>query len=158
MAGVPRVDDMRWSAGAYAGGNNAMDDQRFDSMTRGLARGWSRRDLIKLLAGGAAGGALAIRALDDVSAQCAGDGALCGGMYGECCSGFVCESSYCVAAAPAPEAPPATDTSTVAVMPATGSGSAATNVTPWLSVALAGGAAAWIAGRELRKDAPPVEE
>jgi len=31
-------------------------------------------------------------------------------------------------------------------------------MTPWLGVALAGGAAAWIVGRELRKDAPPVEE
>ena len=131
-----------------------MDDQRFDSLTKGLARGRSRRDLFKLLAGGAAGGALAIRALDDASAQCAGDGALCGGMYAACCDGFVCQSGYCVAAAPAP--PPATDTAPAAVMPATGSGPAATDMTPWLGVALAGGAAAWVMGRELRKDAPPV--
>ena len=134
-----------------AGGIDAMDDQRFDSLTRGMARGRSRRDLFKLLAGGAAGGALAIRALDDASAQCAGDGALCGGAYAACCSGYVCQSSYCVAAAPA------ADTSTAAVLPATGSGPAASDMTPWLGVALAGGAVAWIAGRELRK-ASPVED
>jgi hypothetical protein len=137
-----------------------MDDQRFDSLTKGLARGRTRRDLLKLFAGGAAGGVLAVRALDEASAQCAGDGALCGGMYADCCAGFVCSSSYCVAEAPAPAPEPATttDTSTAAAMPATGSGPAATDKTPWLGVALAGGAAAWLAGRELRKDAPTPEE
>lgn len=137
-----------------------MDDQQFDSLTRGLAKGRSRRDLLKLFAGGAAGGVLAMHALDEASAQCAGDGALCGGMYADCCSGFVCSSSYCVAEAPAPEPEPATttDTSTATVMPATGSGPATANTTPWLGVALAGGAAAWFAGRELRKSAPASEE
>jgi hypothetical protein len=135
-----------------------MDDQRFDSLTRGMARGRSRRDLFKLLAGGAAAGALAVRAVEDASAQCAGDGALCGGMYAECCSGFVCQASYCVAAAPAPEVPAATDTAPAAVMPATGSGPDAADMTPGLGVALAGGAAAWVVGRELRKETTPVEE
>jgi hypothetical protein len=31
-------------------------------------------------------------------------------------------------------------------------------MTPWLGVALAGGAAAWVVGRELRKETTPVEE
>jgi hypothetical protein len=137
-----------------------MDNQRFDSLTKGLARGRSRRDVLKLFAGGAAGGMLAVRAFDEASAQCAGDGALCGGMYADCCSGFVCSASYCVAEAPAPEPEPATttDTSTATVMPATGSGPAAVDTTPWLGVALAGGAAAWLTGRALRKDAPASEE
>jgi hypothetical protein len=134
-----------------------MDDRRFDSLAKGLARGRSRRDVLKLFAGGAAGGALAIRALDEASAQCAGDGALCGGMYADCCAGYVCSASYCVASAPAPAPAPA-DTTTTTVMPATGSGPAPAEMTPWLGVALAGGAAAWLAGRELRKGAPAPEE
>jgi hypothetical protein len=138
-----------------------MDDQRFDSLTKGLARGRTRRDVLKIFAGGAAGGVLAMRALGEASAQCAGDGALCGGMYADCCSGFVCSNSYCVAEAPAQEPEPATttdtSTTTTTTMPATGSGPASTDTTPWLGVALAGGAAAWLAGRELRKDAPAEE-
>jgi plastocyanin len=50
------------------------------------------------------------------------------------------------------ETPPAT------VMPATGSGPTASDTTPWLGVALAGGAAAWLAGRTLRKDATTPEQ
>jgi plastocyanin len=50
------------------------------------------------------------------------------------------------------ETPPAT------VMPATGSGPTATDAAPWLGVALAGGAAAWLAGRGLRKQAPVSED
>jgi hypothetical protein len=136
-----------------------MDDQRFDSLTKGLARGRTRRDLLKVFAGGAAGGVLAMHALGEASAQCAGDGALCGGMYADCCSGFVCSNSYCVAEAPAQEPEPATttDTSTATVMPATGSGPVAADTAPWLGVAVAGGAAAWLAGRALRKDAPAEE-
>jgi hypothetical protein len=137
-----------------------MDDQRFDAITRGLARGRSRRDVLKLFAGSAAGGVLAMRALDETSAQCAGDGALCGGMYGDCCSGFVCSSSYCVAEAPAPEPEPVTttDTSTVVAMPATGSGAVSAETTPWLGITVASGAAAVLAGRMLRKAAPVSEE
>jgi len=43
------------------------------------------------------------------------------------------------------------------VMPATGSGPTASDTTPWLGAALLGGAAAWLAGRELRKNAPAEE-
>lgn len=46
----------------------------------------------------------------------------------------------------------------VTAMPATGSGPAAADTTPWFGVALAGGAAAWLAGRALRKDAPATEK
>lgn len=49
------------------------------------------------------------------------------------------------------DTPPATD------LPATGSGPS-TAATSWLGVALAGGAAAWLAGRALRKGATQVEE
>jgi Cys-rich repeat protein len=128
-----------------------MDDQRFDSLTKGLARGRSRRDVLKLFAGGAAGGVLAVRALEEASAQayCTSDA--------ECGSGMTCQANYC-AAAPAPAPATTTDTSTAAVMPATGSGPAPADTTPWLGVALAGGAAAWLAGRGLRKGAPAPEE
>jgi hypothetical protein len=52
---------------------------------------------------------------------------------------------------------PATDTAPADVLPATGAGPGVSELSPWLGVALAGGAAAWIAGRELRKETP-VEE
>ena len=130
-----------------------MDDQRFDSLTKGLARGRSRRDLFKLLAGGTAATVLAATLANEAAAECHGITCM---SDGECCAGApICSGGVCVVSAPAP---PATDTAPAAVLPATGSGPAATDMTPWLGVALAGGAAAWIAGRELRKDAPPVEE
>jgi plastocyanin len=50
------------------------------------------------------------------------------------------------------------DTPPAAVLPATGSGPDAADVSPWMSVALAGGAAAWIVGRGLRKETAPLEE
>jgi hypothetical protein len=43
-------------------------------------------------------------------------------------------------------------------VPATGSGPLPEGSTPWLGVALAGGAAAWLVGRGLRKGAPAPEE
>jgi plastocyanin len=43
-------------------------------------------------------------------------------------------------------------------MPATGSGPTSGATSSWLGVALAGGAAAWLAGRELRKSATAAEE
>jgi plastocyanin len=53
---------------------------------------------------------------------------------------------------------PETPTTPAAVMPATGSGPDTTGTTSWLGVALAGGAAAWVAGRSLRKNASAPEE
>jgi plastocyanin len=44
------------------------------------------------------------------------------------------------------------------VMPATGSGPTASDSTPWLGAAMLGGAAAWWAGRTLRKSAPASEK
>lgn len=44
------------------------------------------------------------------------------------------------------------------VMPATGAGPTASDTTPWLGAAVLGGAAAWIAGRTLRKSAPASEK
>jgi plastocyanin len=46
-----------------------------------------------------------------------------------------------------------TDTAPAEVMPAAGSGPPVGDTTPWLGVALAGCAAAWLAGRGLRKGA-----
>lgn len=132
-----------------------MDDRRFDSLTRGMARGRSRRDLFKLLAGGTAATVLVATVANDAAAEC--HGIVCSGD-GDCCAGSpYCNGGVCAVTAPAPAPPPATDTSTTTVMPATGSGPVATDVTPWLGVALAGGAAAWIAGRELRKETPAEE-
>ncbi len=123
-----------------------MDDQRFDSLTRGLARGRSRRDLFKLLAGGTAATVLAATVANDAAAECHGITCM---SDGECCAGApICSGGVCVVSAPAPAPAPATttDTSTAAVMPAAGAGPAASDMTPWLGVALAGGAAAWVAG------------
>lgn len=53
---------------------------------------------------------------------------------------------------PTTPAPPAT------VMPATGSGPSGPETTSWLGIGLAGGAAAWLAARTLRKSAPAAEE
>ena len=137
-----------------------MDDQRFDSLTKVLARGRSRRDVLKLLAGGTAGTVLLATVANDAGAEC--HGIACSGD-GDCCAGApYCNGGVCAvsppAPAPAPDTGSGTDTSTAAVMPATGSGPLTAETTPWLGVALAGGAAAWVTGRMLRKGAPASEE
>ena len=138
-----------------------MDHERFDSLARAMATGKSRRDVLKLLAGGAAGGALAITAFDDVAAEC--HGIACSSDAGCCtgapfCSGGVCATAM---AAPAAEAPvaeaPADDsaqggTTTAQTMPATGAGPMGTDSGPWIGAALAGGAAALFASKVLKRD------
>ena len=70
--------------------------------------------------------------------------------------------SVVVSGGATPETPtaPAAETATApaAVMPTTGSGPDGADMTPWLGVALAGGAAALLAGRGLRKGAAAPEE
>lgn len=60
--------------------------------------------------------------------------------------------SVTVSGGETPETPPAT------VLPDTGSDPAPVDAAPWLGVAAAGGAAAWLAARALRKSAPASEE
>jgi plastocyanin len=64
--------------------------------------------------------------------------------------------SVVVSGGATPETP--TPTAPAAVMPATGSGPDGADMSPWLGVALAGGAAALLAGRGLRRGAAAPEE
>ena len=64
--------------------------------------------------------------------------------------------SVVVSGGATPETP--TTTAPAAAMPATGSGPDGADMSPWLGVALAGGAAALLAGRGLRKGAAAPEE
>lgn len=133
-----------------------MDNTRFDSLARAMATGKSRRDVLKLLAGGVAGGALAMTAVDDAPAACHN---LPCDDANPCCAGTECSGGVCLemsAPAPAPAAPAAeTDTggtTAAAALPATGVGPAGVDSGAWLGAAVAGGAAAWFATRILRRE------
>ena len=83
-----------------------MDTTEFDQLARTLARGGSRRQVLRTLGAGAATALLALLDSGRASAQCRGEGHACEGNQ-VCCSGLVCTSSgdgaaRCVAA----EAPP----------------------------------------------------
>ena len=70
-----------------------MDDQRFDSLTKVFARGRSRRDVLKLLAGGTAGTVLLATVANDAGAEC--HGIACSGD-GDCCTGApYCNGGVC---------------------------------------------------------------
>jgi hypothetical protein len=72
--------------------------------------------------------------------------------------------SVVVSGGATPETPTAsaaetpTATAPAAAMPATGSGPDGSDMSPWMGIALAGGAAALLAGRGLRKGAAAPEE
>jgi hypothetical protein len=139
-----------------------MDHERFDSLARAMAIGKSRRDVLKLLAGGAAGGALAITAFDDVAAEC--HGIACSDDSGCCtgapfCSGGVCATAM-AAPEPAAEAPADDDAAggTTAALPSTGIGPAGADSGAWMGAALAGGAAALFASKVLRRNREETED
>lgn len=141
-----------------------MDKERFDSLARAMATGKSRRDVLKLLSGGAAGGALAVTAFDDASAECH---AISCSSDANCCPGApYCVSVTCqtqmAAPDPAPAAPdpapaaPAAETGTggtaaVTTVPATGIAPEGADSGVWMGAAVAGGAAL-LASRILRRD------
>src|SRR3712207_4230881 len=75
-----------------------MDHERFDDLTRALATGMSRRQALKSLAGGAAGGLLAFLGVGKAAAAppgCKRNGKKCKEDT-QCCSGN-CENGTCVA-------------------------------------------------------------
>ena len=136
-----------------------MEDKRFDSLTRVMATGRSRREMLKLLVGGTAGGILVASVIDDAAAEC--HGIACSSDSGCCvgapyCNGGVCSVSA-PAPAPAPAAPADTSTATTA-MPAAGTGPLGSDDNSWAGVALAGGAAAWLGSRLLRKQNEASDE
>ena len=100
-----------------------MDNRQFDSLTRAMAVGTSRRALLKLLAGGAAAGGVAVVARDVALAECHGITCSSGD---DCCAGAPeCSGGVCVVAMSAPDPAPADDAggaTTAESMPATGAG------------------------------------
>ena len=72
-----------------------MDDRCFDSLTRAMAGGASRRGLLRLLAGGLAGGALPRLGPKEAAARdCAFVGERCSDRF-RCCRGL-CLNGFCV--------------------------------------------------------------
>ncbi len=84
-----------------------MDGQRFDNLTRSLVTPASRREVLRLVAGGAAGGLLAVLGAGRTRAMCKNDdpncmddkckdaGHVCN-ADDRCCGGLVCEGGACV--------------------------------------------------------------
>ncbi len=68
-----------------------MDGQRFDELTKSLARGTSRRRMLK----GLAGGAMAVLLGRGVRDVAAGGTFTCGAGVGACPSGLICCSGSC---------------------------------------------------------------
>jgi hypothetical protein len=76
-----------------------MDYNRFDDLTRTLATTTSRRGFLKTLAGGAAGGMLALLGIGEAAAKdCTKTGKKCKDNK-ECCSGL-CSNGTCVSCLP----------------------------------------------------------
>ena len=72
-----------------------MDHQRFDEFTRQIGVGRSRRQVIKLLAGGLAAGLLGVAGRGRAAAQTCGVlGDDCTGNA-DCCTGLVCFEALC---------------------------------------------------------------
>jgi hypothetical protein len=70
-----------------------MAERRFDELTRLIAQGRSRREVLRLIAGGLVGGVAATSVVgSQVFAQdeCAGDGESCEDM--DCCEGYGCNA------------------------------------------------------------------
>ena len=89
-----------------------MDDKSFDSLTRSLVQGASRRTILKRLVGGAAAGALTLRGVRGVAADhkpehCAKEGQKAH-PHKPCCPGLVAGADERCAGAPPPPpcAPP----------------------------------------------------
>ena len=73
-----------------------MDQDRFENLTRALATATTRRQALKTLAGGAAGGLLALLGMGEASAAgCQKTGKKCK-AHKECCSGN-CVNGVCCA-------------------------------------------------------------
>jgi hypothetical protein len=140
-----------------------MDKERFDSLARAMASGKSRRDVLKLLAGGAAGSALVVTAFDDATAEChniacSSDAGCCAGA--PYCVGGVCATQM-AAEPPAQEESSGTtsqgetvsDLGDPGIGPDAGASSGA-----WMGAALAGGAAALFASKVLRRNQDEAED
>jgi len=72
-----------------------MDDQRFDALTRALARGSSRRTALKGLFGGLIGGAALVTRLDNASAQACEIDSDCPSYANQCGTNH-CTDGFCV--------------------------------------------------------------
>ena len=141
-----------------------MDTKRFDSLTRAMATGKSRREVLKLIAGGAAAGALTTAVLDDATAAC--HGVPCSDAA-PCCSGTTCQGGTCQPmSAPAPTAAP----QTTAAGGTTSQGATVTDVGnngigpgsrdssgAWAGIARASGAAL-LASKVLRREKKEAED
>jgi hypothetical protein len=135
-----------------------MDRQRFDSLTRAMAIGKSRRDMLKLLVGGAAGVAVAATVVDEAAALCHGNSC---GSDGDCCdSAPFCSGGVCAEqmAAPAATEAPAEETTAVTTAPDAGVGPGDSDSNAWLGIAAAGGAAALVGAKFLRKQHESADE
>jgi hypothetical protein len=76
-----------------------MDQNRFDDLTRALARGTSRRQALKLLGGGLAGSLLAFLGVGEAAADdCKRNGKACK-KNKQCCSGN-CANGFCAPLCP----------------------------------------------------------
>jgi hypothetical protein len=76
-----------------------MDQDRFDNLTRALARGTSRRQALKLLGGSLAGGLLSFLGVGDAAADdCKRNGKACK-KNKQCCSGN-CADGFCAPLCP----------------------------------------------------------
>jgi hypothetical protein len=132
-----------------------MDTQRFDSLTKALATGTSRRSLLKLFAGGAVATGLAAVKLDDATAQDCAWGACsssedCDDPNYPDCDGTCCVASMSTGTTPAPAESTGGTTSsgaTVTTVTNTGSGPVAGDSRTWMGLAAAGGVAAWVASK-----------
>ncbi len=84
-----------------------MDDRRFDALTRSLATGLSRRNVLKSLFGGAVLGGAAATGLDRVAAQTCpegefpcGTGICCNTAQEKCCDGVCISAALCCPSLP----------------------------------------------------------
>jgi hypothetical protein len=146
-----------------------MDSKRFDSLTRAMATGKSRRDVLKLIAGGAAASGLAVVKLDDASAQQCAWGACTTSddcddpVYPEC-DGQCCQVAMTDTATTAPPASAdetggtTTSGETVTTVTNTGVGPDGAASGAWMGAALAGGAAALFASKVLRRNREETED
>jgi len=74
-----------------------MDTGRFDDLARAMAKGASRRDVLRGILGGAVAGAAVTVMPEAVDAQetCAGSGEACEMVEGSCCAPYTCFEAIC---------------------------------------------------------------
>jgi len=74
-----------------------MDKNRFDDLAKAMARGASRRDVLRGMLGGVAAGAAITVMPEMVGAQdtCAGSGEACEMVEGSCCEPYTCFEAIC---------------------------------------------------------------